>query len=59
MWVGTGKDHAVQPLTVQIRTATGELGHGLPKVMKGMLLRVSDQYNPKVHHLGQIVLGNT
>lgn len=57
--MGTGKDHVVQSLTVQIRTATGEQGHDLPKVMKGTLLRVSDQYNPKVHHLGQIVLGNT
>lgn len=57
--MGTGKDHVVQALTVQIRTATGKQGHDLPKVMKGTLLRVSDQYNPKVHHLGQIVLGST
>lgn len=57
--MGAGKDHVVQPLIVQTRTATGEQGHDLPKVMKGKLPRVSNQFNPEVHQLGQIVLGNT
>lgn len=38
---------------------TGEKGPDLPKVMKGKLPRVSNRFNPGVHQLGPVVLGNT